>query len=111
MGLPVIAAAIIFLALTPQGLTGEKIAGVSVSAGLWMIGYALTRWGEKQNSRVLLGIVLGGMLFRIIFVILSIIFVKSFTGLEPLKYVIALMIFYLACEFGLVLDYALRKTV
>jgi len=110
LGIPLIALAIILLAVSPAGTTTEKIAGISVSAVLWIIGYSLTKWGEKQNSRILLGVVLGGMLFRIVFVILSIIFVKNFTDLEPWGYIIALMIFYFACEFGLVLDYALRKS-
>ena len=110
LGFPITAAFIILMVISPLGLTPEKIAGICVSGGLWLIGYALTRWGEGQSSNILLGIVIGGMLFRIAVAILSIVFVSKFTEMNLIRYVISLMIFYLACEFGLVLDYTLRKT-
>jgi len=109
LGLPFLAILIIIVVLNPAGFTGEKISGLSVSAGLWLIGYSLLRWAEDKNFRILLGILLGGILFRACIVILSILFVQKFTELVVIEYVISLMIFYLACEFALVFDYVLRK--
>lgn len=109
LGLPLLAVIIILIVVQPPGLSSEKISGAVISAGLWIIGYGLLRWGEGQNQRILLGMLIGGILFRIAFVLLSIYFVQKFTNLEIMTFVISLLIFYLACEFGLVVDYALRR--
>lgn len=109
MILPLTAGLIIYFLVQAPGFTPEKIGGLIVSGGLWIIGYALLRWGENQNERILLGLLLGGILFRIAFVLLSIYFVRKFTDMETVSYVISLLIFYLACEFALVMDYALRR--
>ncbi|MBL7191749.1 hypothetical protein ISS30_08635 [bacterium] len=92
-----------------SGISNEKIAGVGVSGGLWAVGYALIRWAERQNPRIILGIMLGGILFRIFTVIFSIYFVREFTSLELMPFVVTILIFYLACEFALVIDYTLRR--
>jgi len=107
--LPLLAVAIIIFVVPPSGLTPEKIWGAALSAVLWALGYSSLRWGERQNQRVLLGILTGGILFRMLIVILSLFFVRSFTQLDLMSYVISLMVFYLACEFALVIDYALRR--
>ena len=110
LSLPLFAALIIVLVVSPSGFAEVKMAGLTVSAALWIIGYALLRWAEKQNDRILLGVLLGGILFRMAIALLSMYFVRQFTGLELVPYVISLMIFYLACEFALVMDYTLRKS-
>ena len=110
LSLPTVAAVIIVLMVSPPGFAQVKMAGLTVSAALWIIGYALLRWAQKQNERILLGVLLGGILFRMAIALLSMYFVRQFTQLELIPYVISLMIFYLACEFALVMDFTLRKT-
>lgn len=90
-------------------MNAEKTGGLAVSGGLWLIGYSLLRWSERQNQNVLLGVLIGGILFRIAFVLISIFFVRKLTDLELMPYVISLIIFYLACEFALIADYILRR--
>ena len=99
---------VIFL-LTPSGFTTEKVAGISVSGSVWALGYSLLRWGENKGFKILLGMLFGGILFRIAVVLLSIFFVQKFTELELFKYVISLLILYLAFEFALISDYLIRK--
>lgn len=109
LSLPVLAFLIIVSMVQPSGFASVKMIGFGVAAVLWIIGYSLLRWAEKQNERILLGVLLGGILFRMAVVLLSMFFVRRFTELEMLPYVISLMVLYIACEFALVLDYALRK--
>lgn len=109
LSLPAAALVIIVLIVSPPGFAAAKMSGFGLAAALWIIGYGLLRWAEHQNERILLGVLLGGILFRMAVVLLSMFFVRKFTGLEMLPYVISLMVFYLACEFALVLDYALRR--
>jgi len=107
--LPVMALAVILLAVQPIGISQEKLVGVLITAGLWVLSYGLLRWAEGQNERILLSVLIGGMLFRIVFVLLTIFIVMRFTQLEVTTFVISLLIFYLACEFGLVVDYFIRR--
>ena len=86
-----------------------KWAGMGLAGGLWIIGYGILRWVEKRDPRVLLGALIGGILFRMVMVMLSLFFVREFTELDLTHYVISLMIFYLACEFALVWDYVIRR--
>jgi len=109
LSLPVLAFAGIVTMVQPPGFASVKMSGFAVAAVLWIIGYGLLRWAEHQNERIVLGVTIGGILFRMAVVLLSMFFVRKFTELEMLPYVISLMVFYLACEFALVLDYALRK--
>lgn len=106
---PIFAVPVIYFIIQPPGITQEKLSGAGLSALLWIIGYILLRWAEKQNQRVLMGILLGGILFRMLIVILSMFFVRSFTQFDIMAYVVSLMLIYLACEFALVIDYTLRK--
>ena len=103
------ALAVIFLIVQPVGISQEKLVGVLITAGLWVLSYGLLRWAESQNERIMLGVLIGGMLFRIAFVLLAIFIVMRFTQWEAMPFVISLLIFYLACEFGLVVDYFLRR--
>jgi len=107
--LPLAALLVVLLLQPPPGMNQCKWAGVGFSGGLWIVGYGLLRWAEKSNPRVLMGALVGGILFRMVMVLLSLFFVRAFTELDLIKYVISLMIFYLACEFALVLDYVIRK--
>ena len=109
LSLPIFAAIVVVLIVSPPGFAQEKIAGIGLSAAVWLIGYTLLRWAEDKNPQLLLGMLLGGMLFRIAVVLLSIYFVDKFTDFEQIRYVVSLLIFYLACEFALVFDYLLRK--
>jgi hypothetical protein len=106
--LPLLALVIIFLMVRPLGFCAEKLTGVGICGGIWVIGYVLLKWAEKQNERILMGVLVGGILFRIVFVLLSIYFVREFTHLDLMRFVISILIFYIACEFALIVNYALN---
>jgi hypothetical protein len=106
---PFIGFLIVCFVAVPVGLTTEKIAGMAISGGLWILGWILLKWGEKQNAQVFTGAVIGGMLFRIIMVLLSIFFMQKFTKLYLNLYVVSLLIFYFACEFALVIRYLISN--
>ncbi len=109
LAFPLLAAVIIIIMVQPAGFAIEKMGGLGFAAALWIVGYALLRWAEKQNERILFGALIGGIFFRMVLVILSMFFVRSFTQMALMPYVVSLLIFYLACEFALVTDYAMRR--
>lgn len=75
------------------------IWGFGISSFLMIIGFFALKFSLNKSAKIFLGTVIGGILFRLIIILLSGLYVHYFTQLEIIEFFISLLGYYLFFQF------------
>jgi hypothetical protein len=80
----------------PAEARAAVLAGAALSAGNTVLAYFLTVWSMARSPNVFLGVVLGGMVARMVMMLLAVVAAVLGLGLPALPLAVSLLAYFVA---------------